>query len=150
MARRHKGDTMAVTEYQLTLSGSRNHAAPESAKVNGNDLLTLQLIARRLVLYVPDYQKGIIAENKTDKLVWSVDINRDQEEQYEECSTMDIRKSVMRGRNIVKDERGVTALEYGLIAALIAVVIIGGITSVGTGLNATFSNVSSAISKTAK
>jgi pilus assembly protein Flp/PilA len=40
-----------------------------------------------------------------------------------------------------KDEEGVTAIEYGLIAALIAVVIIVAVALVGTGLSTTFSNV---------
>jgi pilus assembly protein Flp/PilA len=42
----------------------------------------------------------------------------------------------------VRDESGATAIEYGLIAALIAVVIITGVTAVGTKLSATFSNIS--------
>jgi pilus assembly protein Flp/PilA len=42
----------------------------------------------------------------------------------------------------VKDESGATAIEYGLIAALIAVVIIGGATTLGTKINATFKSVS--------
>ena len=42
----------------------------------------------------------------------------------------------------VRDENGATALEYGLIAALIAVAIIGGVTAVGTSLSTTFTNVS--------
>ncbi len=41
------------------------------------------------------------------------------------------------------DRRGVTALEYGLIAALIAVVIIAAVTAVGTGLSSTFSKIAS-------
>ncbi len=40
-------------------------------------------------------------------------------------------------------EEGVTALEYGLIAALIAVFIIGAVQAVGTGLTGTFNNVAS-------
>ncbi len=40
-----------------------------------------------------------------------------------------------------KDEEGVTAIEYGLIAALIAVAIITAVTSVGTGLDGVFSDV---------
>ena len=36
---------------------------------------------------------------------------------------------------------GATAIEYGLIAALVAVVIITGLTAVGTTLNATFASV---------
>jgi pilus assembly protein Flp/PilA len=43
----------------------------------------------------------------------------------------------------VRDESGATAIEYGLIAALIAVVIIGAVTAVGTKLSTTFTTVSS-------
>ena len=45
----------------------------------------------------------------------------------------------------VHDEKGATAIEYGLIAALIAVVIIGAVTVVGTGLQATFSTVGGSV-----
>jgi pilus assembly protein Flp/PilA len=37
-----------------------------------------------------------------------------------------------------KDESGATAIEYGLIAALISVVIIAALTQIGTGLNEKF------------
>jgi len=47
--------------------------------------------------------------------------------------------------NLIKGEEGVTAIEYGLIAALIAVVIIGGVTLVGTSLNSKFTAVSTAV-----
>jgi pilus assembly protein Flp/PilA len=40
------------------------------------------------------------------------------------------------------DKRGVTAMEYGLIAALIAVAIIGAVTTVGTNLKTTFNSIS--------
>jgi pilus assembly protein Flp/PilA len=39
------------------------------------------------------------------------------------------------------DKRGVTAMEYGLIAALIAVVIITGLTTVGTKLETMFTTI---------
>ena len=42
----------------------------------------------------------------------------------------------------VRDESGATAIEYGLIAALISVVIIGGLTAVGGSLNTMFKTVS--------
>ena len=42
-----------------------------------------------------------------------------------------------------RDEEGVTAIEYGLIAALIAVVIIVAVTAVGTNLSAVFQYVAS-------
>jgi pilus assembly protein Flp/PilA len=41
----------------------------------------------------------------------------------------------------VKDESGATAIEYGLIAALIAVAIIGGARALGTQIGDTFNNV---------
>jgi pilus assembly protein Flp/PilA len=41
----------------------------------------------------------------------------------------------------LKNESGATAIEYGLIAALISVAIIGGATAVGTGVNNTFTSV---------
>ena len=41
----------------------------------------------------------------------------------------------------IRDEQGATAIEYGLIAALIAVVIIGALTAVGSNLTATFNSV---------
>ncbi len=44
-----------------------------------------------------------------------------------------------------KDESGATAIEYGLIAALIAVVIVGAVTTIGTKLNTSFGNVGNAI-----
>jgi pilus assembly protein Flp/PilA len=48
-------------------------------------------------------------------------------------------------KNFFADESGATAIEYGLIAALIAVIIIGAVTAVGTGLSTTFSTVSASI-----
>jgi pilus assembly protein Flp/PilA len=41
----------------------------------------------------------------------------------------------------IDSERGVTAIEYGLIAALVAIAIIVGITLVGTNLNALFNYI---------
>jgi pilus assembly protein Flp/PilA len=41
----------------------------------------------------------------------------------------------------LKDESGATAIEYGLIAALISVGIIAGATSLGTNINATFTKI---------
>ena len=46
---------------------------------------------------------------------------------------------------LIRNEEGATAIEYGLIAALIAVAAIGAMTSVGTKLNTTFNNVSNAL-----
>jgi pilus assembly protein Flp/PilA len=49
----------------------------------------------------------------------------------------------------VKDESGVTAVEYGLIAALISVVIIGAAGVVGTNLAAVFTNISTQLAAAA-
>jgi pilus assembly protein Flp/PilA len=46
---------------------------------------------------------------------------------------------------LFKDESGVTAIEYALIAALIAVAAIGAFTLVGTDLSNTFSKVASCL-----
>jgi pilus assembly protein Flp/PilA len=43
--------------------------------------------------------------------------------------------------NLVKDQSGVTAIEYALIAALIAVAAIASFTLVGTNLSTTFSTI---------
>jgi len=44
-------------------------------------------------------------------------------------------------RKMLKDSKGATAIEYGLIAALIAVAAIGAMGTVGNKLNTTFNNV---------
>ena len=46
---------------------------------------------------------------------------------------------------LAKDERGVTALEYGLIAGLVAVVIVTSVTALGNQLATTFAAVSAAL-----
>ena len=46
----------------------------------------------------------------------------------------------------LKDEEGATAVEYGIMVALIAVVIIAAVAIVGTELNQTFSNVGTRLS----
>lgn len=51
--------------------------------------------------------------------------------------------------NFVKDEQGVTAIEYGLIAALIAVVIVGAVTSAGQSLRTLWTSISGALSTAA-
>jgi pilus assembly protein Flp/PilA len=43
------------------------------------------------------------------------------------------------------DRRAVTALEYGLIAALIAGVIIAGVTALGTDINLLFKNIAGTV-----
>ncbi|ODT67275.1 MAG: pilus assembly protein PilA [Nitrosomonadales bacterium SCN 54-20] len=48
-------------------------------------------------------------------------------------------------KQFLNDEEGVTAIEYGLIAALIAVVIIGSVEAVGTQLQGVFNAVKAAL-----
>jgi pilus assembly protein Flp/PilA len=47
--------------------------------------------------------------------------------------------------NFIREEQGVTAIEYGLIAALIAVAIIVALTTLGQSLESNFNEVSSSL-----
>ncbi|WP_411291408.1 Flp family type IVb pilin [Sphingorhabdus sp.] len=51
-------------------------------------------------------------------------------------------------KKIFKNEDGATAIEYGLIAALIAVAAITAMTSLGTNLSGTFNKVSNSVKTT--
>ena len=46
-------------------------------------------------------------------------------------------------KNLVKNEDGATAIEYGLIAALLSVVIIVALKTVGSNLNTVYTNIGS-------
>jgi pilus assembly protein Flp/PilA len=48
-------------------------------------------------------------------------------------------------KNFIKDESGATAIEYGLIAALIALVIITATQTIGTNLLASFNNIATQV-----
>lgn len=48
-------------------------------------------------------------------------------------------------KHFLKDENGATAIEYGMIAALISVVIIGSVSTIAPGVNGTFSTASTAL-----
>jgi pilus assembly protein Flp/PilA len=48
--------------------------------------------------------------------------------------------------SFVRDEDGATAIEYGLIAALVSVAAIGALTAMGSSLSTMFNTVSSALS----
>jgi pilus assembly protein Flp/PilA len=48
-------------------------------------------------------------------------------------------------RKFFADKKGATAIEYGLIAALIAIAAIGAMTSLGENLGTTFNEVSNAL-----
>ena len=50
-------------------------------------------------------------------------------------------------KRFAADENGATAIEYGLIAALIAVAIIAAVRSVGTSLSTTFSTVATSLTR---
>ena len=52
-------------------------------------------------------------------------------------------------KRLLSEERGATAIEYGLIAGLIAVVIIGALTLTGTSLQSVFENVSDKLGEVA-
>ncbi len=55
-------------------------------------------------------------------------------------------KTIKVIRNLVNDQTGATAIEYGLIAALIAVACITAVQSVGQGVAASFTKTSTALS----
>jgi pilus assembly protein Flp/PilA len=48
-------------------------------------------------------------------------------------------------RKLLKSKDGATAIEYGLIAALIGVVIISAVTALGTSIETQFENIETAI-----
>tara|TARA_B110000444_G_C18225866_1_gene316498 strand:- start:98 stop:259 length:162 start_codon:yes stop_codon:yes gene_type:complete len=48
--------------------------------------------------------------------------------------------------NFIQDEQGATAIEYGLIAALISVVLIGALTALGGSIADKFTEVADAVS----
>jgi pilus assembly protein Flp/PilA len=48
-------------------------------------------------------------------------------------------------KKLAADKKGVTAIEYGLIAALISVTIIGAVGLIGTDLQALFNNIATAL-----
>lgn len=56
-------------------------------------------------------------------------------------------KYYVRFQNWMATDEGATAVEYGLMVALIAVAIIAAVTLIGTNLNSTFNNVAAAVLK---
>ena len=54
-------------------------------------------------------------------------------------------KVISAVRTFIADEDGVTALEYGMIAALIAAVIVGAVTTIGTKVGAAFKKIADAL-----
>jgi len=60
-----------------------------------------------------------------------------------------VTKFIEFGKRLAKDDQGATAIEYGLLAALIAVAIITVVGTLGTTLNTTFDNVDTCINNPA-
>lgn len=54
--------------------------------------------------------------------------------------------SLIALRRFAKNENGATAVEYGIITALVSVVIITSVSSIGTNMSATFSTIGGALS----
>jgi pilus assembly protein Flp/PilA len=54
-------------------------------------------------------------------------------------------KTMSKFLKLIKNSKGATAIEYGLIAALIAVAAIGAMQGIGTKLSTTFNNVSNSL-----
>jgi pilus assembly protein Flp/PilA len=48
-------------------------------------------------------------------------------------------------KSMIRDEEGATMVEYGLLVALIALVALGAVTAVGTGLSTLFGNVATSL-----
>ena len=84
---------------------------------------------------------------RTDNIGWA---ERLSFHSWEVAKMADLSKAHAFGKTIarwadLKSESGVTALEYGLLAGLIAVVIISAVTVLGTTLSATFTHVSTSM-----
>lgn len=47
--------------------------------------------------------------------------------------------------SMIRDEEGATMVEYGLLVALIALVAIGAVKTIGTGLSTLFTNVAGSL-----
>jgi len=48
-------------------------------------------------------------------------------------------------QKFMRDESGATAIEYGLIASLIAVVLVTAVTTIGTSLKGSYNNIGNAV-----
>jgi pilus assembly protein Flp/PilA len=60
-------------------------------------------------------------------------------------SEISMKLTLDRIKAFLRNEDGVTAIEYGLIASLIGLVIIGGATVLGTNLNTKFSSIATSV-----
>ncbi|WP_322044239.1 Flp family type IVb pilin [Paraburkholderia sp. J67] len=58
-----------------------------------------------------------------------------------------MQKLIATAKGFIKDDRGATAVEYGMIVALIAAVIVTIVTTLGTQVNLAFTKISNALPK---
>jgi pilus assembly protein Flp/PilA len=56
-----------------------------------------------------------------------------------------MQKLIAQAKRFMRDEEGATMVEYGLMVALIAIVCITAVTSIGTHLNGIFSDIAGAL-----
>jgi pilus assembly protein Flp/PilA len=61
-----------------------------------------------------------------------------------------MKRVIQIAKDFARNEEGATAIEYGLLAALVSVVIIGALTALGDSLNGTFTSVSDKLKAPAK
>ncbi|CAE6712948.1 Flp family type IVb pilin [Paraburkholderia domus] len=54
-------------------------------------------------------------------------------------------KFIAQATRFVRDEDGISAIEYGLLAALIALAIVGAVGTLGTNLSTIFTNVAGSV-----
>lgn len=59
-----------------------------------------------------------------------------------------MKKIILEVKKFVADEDGVTAIEYGLLAALIGVAIVGSVTTLGEKINDVFTVIATALTPT--
>lgn len=57
-----------------------------------------------------------------------------------------MKKIILKVKQFIADENGVTALEYGLLAALIGLVIVGAVTTLGQNIEQVFTTIATALS----
>ncbi|MFD1557848.1 Flp family type IVb pilin [Paraburkholderia silviterrae] len=56
-----------------------------------------------------------------------------------------MQKIIAQAKNFVRDENGITALEYGILAGLITVLLIASIATIGSVLKNVFSDIAAAV-----
>jgi pilus assembly protein Flp/PilA len=125
--RRRTGNEGSYKEWQRNLAGSKIRSPFRGvvARESGGNGTTVALDQARGILERQGAE-GIASLKKQSKSV---------------------ERSMKMGRfvNFMKDESGATAIEYGLLAALISIAAIAAMTTVGTNLSTTFSTVASAL-----